>query len=101
LTSWRLLFNSVIMLSLFAPLRELRLGYAHRCRSGKCFRSSLHRFLRRLGCATQDQLRIMLAPLSSRHRTRALEILCAALNQTNIVFPGTELQMRYSVATFP
>jgi hypothetical protein len=50
---------------------------------------------------TQDQLRITLAPLSSRHRTRALEILCAALNQTNIVFPGTELQMRYSVATCP
>ena len=50
---------------------------------------------------TQDQLRIRLAPLSSRHRTRALEILCAALNQTNIVFPGTELQMRYSVATCP
>ena len=50
---------------------------------------------------TQDQLRITLAPLSSRHRTRALEILCATLNQTNIVFPGTELQMRYSVATCP
>jgi len=50
---------------------------------------------------TQDQLRITLAPLSSRHRTRALEILCAALNQTNTVFPGTKLQMRYSVATCP
>jgi chromosome segregation ATPase len=50
---------------------------------------------------TQDQLRITLAPLSSRHRTRALEILCAALNQTNTVFPGTKLQMHYSVATCP
>jgi hypothetical protein len=50
---------------------------------------------------TQDQLRITLAPLSSRHRTHPLEILCAALNQTNTVFPGTELQMRYSVATCP
>jgi hypothetical protein len=36
---------------------------------------------------------------SVRDIGRALEILCAALNQTNIVFPGTELQMRYSVAT--
>jgi len=43
---------------------------------------------------TQDQLRITLAPLSSRHPTCAMEILCAALNQTNIVFPGTKLQMR-------
>jgi hypothetical protein len=50
---------------------------------------------------TQDQLRITLAPLSSRHRTHALEILCAALNQTNTVFPATDLQMRYSVATCP
>ena len=50
---------------------------------------------------TQDQVRITLAPLSSRHRTRALEILCTALNQTNTVFPGTDLQMRYSVATCP
>jgi len=36
---------------------------------------------------TQDQLRITLAPLSPRHRTRAPEILCAALTQTNTVFP--------------
>jgi hypothetical protein len=50
---------------------------------------------------TQDQLRITLAPLSPRHRTHALEILCAALNQTNTVFPGTKLQMHYSVATCP
>jgi hypothetical protein len=50
---------------------------------------------------TQHQLRITLAPLSSRHRTHAMEILCATLNQTNTVFPGTELQMRYSVATCP
>jgi len=31
----------------------------------------------------------------------AVSVACAALNQTNTVFPGTDLQMRYSVATCP
>jgi transposase len=46
-----------------------------------------------------DQLRITLAPLSSPHRSRALEALCVALNKTNTLFPGTQLRMYYSVAT--
>jgi hypothetical protein len=46
---------------------------------------------------TDDQLRIRLTPLSSPHRSRALESLCAALNKTNTLFPGTRLQMRYVV----
>ena len=48
---------------------------------------------------TADELRIQLAALSSQHRTGVLEALCATLNRTNTVFPGTELKMRYSVAT--
>jgi DNA-binding CsgD family transcriptional regulator len=47
---------------------------------------------------TDDQLRIRLAPLSSPHRSRALESLCRALNKTNTLFPGTRLQMHYVVA---
>ena len=47
---------------------------------------------------TDDQLRLTLAPLSSPHRSRVLETLCEALNKTNTLFPGTQLQMRYSVA---
>ena len=47
---------------------------------------------------TDDQLRIRLAPLSSPHRSRALESLCDALNKTNTLFPGTRLQMHYAVA---
>lgn len=45
----------------------------------------------------QEELRITLAPLSSPHRTRVVHALCAALNQTNTVFPGTQLKLRYSV----
>src|SRR6267378_2430282 len=47
---------------------------------------------------TDDQLRIRLAPLSSPHRSRALESLCDALNKTNTLFPGTRLQIHYLVA---
>jgi DNA-binding CsgD family transcriptional regulator len=50
---------------------------------------------------TSDQLHIRLAPLSSSHRTRVLEALCAALNQTNSTFPGTRLRLRYSAASSP
>lgn len=48
---------------------------------------------------TNDQLRIFLAPLSSPHRSRVLEALCQALNKTNTLFPGTRLQMHYSVTS--
>jgi hypothetical protein len=48
---------------------------------------------------TDDQLRIRLAPLSSPHRSRALESLCDALNKTNTLFPGTRLQIHYVVAS--
>jgi hypothetical protein len=50
---------------------------------------------------TKDQLRITLAPLSSPHRSRVLEILCTALNETHTKFPGTELEMHYAVAAAP
>ena len=47
------------------------------------------------------QLRITLAPLSSPHRSRALDALCQALNKTSTRFPGTRLHMQYSVAPSP
>jgi hypothetical protein len=50
---------------------------------------------------TSDELHIRLAPLSSPHRTRVLDALCTALNQTSSMFPGTQLRMRYSVAGSP
>ena len=47
---------------------------------------------------SENQLRITLAPLSSPHRSRALEALCEALDKTNTLFPGTQLRMRYCIA---
>jgi hypothetical protein len=46
---------------------------------------------------TQEELRVTLAPLSSPHRTRAIAALCQDLDQTNTVFPGSSLRLRYAI----
>ena len=45
----------------------------------------------------ETQLRVLVAPLSSPHRTRVLATLCAELNATATLFPGTRLVLRYEV----
>jgi transposase len=50
---------------------------------------------------TEDELRITLAPLSSPHRTRAVQNLCELLDQTATVFPGTRLRLRFAVRPPP
>jgi hypothetical protein len=47
------------------------------------------------------ELRVMLDPLSSPHRSRAIEALCDALNGTAVCFPGTDLRLRYAVRPVP
>ena len=46
---------------------------------------------------TDNELRITLAPQSSPHRTRAIEELCKELNQTETVFPGSQLRLRFAI----
>jgi transposase len=48
---------------------------------------------------TDTELRVVLAPLSSPHRTRALAALCAELDGAGTRFPGTQLRLRYAVAS--
>lgn len=43
------------------------------------------------------ELRVILEPLSSPHRTRAIEALCEALNGTAVCFPGTDLRMHFAI----
>ncbi|MGH8291584.1 MAG: putative transposase [Steroidobacteraceae bacterium] len=50
---------------------------------------------------TDEQLQITLAPLSSPHRTRAVQVLCELLDQTATPFPGTRLRMRFAVPSPP
>jgi len=45
----------------------------------------------------KDELRVTLAPLSSEHRSKAIAALCRDLNQSDTVFPGTNLRMFFDV----
>jgi transposase len=47
---------------------------------------------------TPKELRVKVAPLSSPHRTRVLAALCEELNLARTTFPGSRLQLRFSVS---
>jgi hypothetical protein len=47
---------------------------------------------------SDTQLNIVLAPLSSPHRTRAIDALCQQLNRATARFPGTRLRLHYAIA---
>ena len=42
-------------------------------------------------------LRVLLHPLSSPHRTRAIAALCRELNSSPVVFPGSRLQLNFGI----
>ncbi|MGH9231330.1 MAG: putative transposase [Acidimicrobiales bacterium] len=44
-----------------------------------------------------NNLHVRVNPLSAPRRTRAIATLCADLNSTDTVYPGTELILRYSI----
>jgi transposase len=46
---------------------------------------------------SETELRVLIMPLSSAHRTRVLATLCAELNANPTRFPGTNLILRYEV----
>jgi len=43
------------------------------------------------------ELRVLLAPQSAPHRTKALAVLCQELNAFGTRFPGSDLRLRFSV----
>jgi prepilin-type processing-associated H-X9-DG protein len=47
---------------------------------------------------TATELRIVLAPMSSAHRTKAIAALCQDLNASVATFPGSKLRLSYAVA---
>jgi transposase-like protein len=47
---------------------------------------------------TPDELRVEVAPLSSKHRTKVLAALCEELGKFPAIFPGTHLWVRYAVS---
>jgi transposase len=46
---------------------------------------------------TKRELRVLLTPQSSPHRTRAIAALCEELNKPKAVFPGSNLRLKYAV----
>jgi len=48
---------------------------------------------------TETELRVVLAPMSSPHRTKAIAALCEKLNAAPATFPGSKLHLHYCVAT--
>jgi hypothetical protein len=46
-----------------------------------------------------DKLRVLLDPLSSPHRTRAIAGLCQELNQKTTLFPGSRLRLNFGFAS--
>jgi hypothetical protein len=50
---------------------------------------------------TDTELHVVLRPLSSPHRSRAIASLCEELNRRRTLFPGTRLRLRYAVTPHP
>ena len=48
-----------------------------------------------------DTIHVTLNPLSAPRRTRALAAICDLLNDTQTVYPGTDLVLSYSVKPHP
>jgi len=46
---------------------------------------------------THTEIQVTLCPLSSPHRTLAIEAICAALTESATQFPGSRLTMRFAV----
>ena len=46
---------------------------------------------------TDRELRVTLAPMSSLHKTKAIAALCQELNQSETLFPGSNLKLRYAI----
>jgi len=50
---------------------------------------------------TDGVLHVTLNPASAPRRTRALEALCDQLNDTETIYPGTDLVLRYAIKDIP
>jgi transposase len=50
---------------------------------------------------TEAELRVTICPLSSPHRTLAVQALCETLNESETLFPGTRLTMRFAINQRP
>lgn len=93
------LTNLIKMLAYQAESDLLRLVTPHYRRASQEGRTLLQSALASLADlqVTETELRVILAPQSSPHRTRAIAALCEELNQTQTLFPGSHLRLHYAI----
>jgi len=92
------LTNLIKMLAYQAESDLLRLVAPHYRRAGQEGRTLLQSALASAADlqVSETELRVILAPQSSPHRTRAIDALCDQLNQTKTLFPGSRLRLHYT-----
>jgi hypothetical protein len=80
-----------------------RLAAPHYARAHDEARSLIREALTTAGDIHLDhgRIHVTLNPLSAPRRTRALAAICELLNDTQTVYPGTDLVLTYSVKPHP
>jgi transposase len=93
------LTNLIKMLAYQAESDLLRIVASHYRRAGQEGRTLVQSALASAADlqGSETELRIILAPQSSPHRTRAIAALCDQLNHTKTLFPGSKLHVHYSI----
>jgi transposase len=92
------LTNLIKMLAYQTESDLLRLVAPHYRRAGQEGRTLLQSALASAADlqVSETELRVILAPQSSPHRTRAIDALCDQLNQTKTLVPGSRLRLHYA-----
>jgi transposase len=96
----KLLTNLLKMVAYQAETDLVRQVSSHYQRAEQEGRTLIHTALQAAANleVSETQLKIVLAPLSSPHRTRAIAALCEELNHVPVRFPGTQLRLHYAIA---
>lgn len=97
------LTNLLKMLAYQAESDLLAFLSPHYARSDDEGRTLLHELFRTAADldVTDGELRVTLHPLSSPHRTLAVQTLCDVLTETATIFPGSRLRLRFAIHPRP
>jgi hypothetical protein len=97
------LTNLIKMVAYQTESDLLTLLRPHYARSGDEGRTLLHELFHAAADidVTDTEIQITICPLSSPHRTLAVQALCETLTETETVFPGSRLMMRFAVRPRP
>ena len=97
------LINLIKMVAYQTESDLLTLLRPHYARSDDEGRTLLHEFFHAAADidVTDTELLVTICPLSSPHRTLAVQALCATLTETATVFPGSRLTMRFAIHPRP